>query len=439
MYTQWKPATRYIVGVGLFIFCIYIFYLSRSVLALFVIAALIAFLVRPVIGFLQRRLKFPKILAVLTTYLMVAIVIVLAPLVLIPPVVNAVNFFLGLDYQVLFENTLVWLENTLLNLKDSGVYLLGFNFVLDSVIDPILAIIAETGPAVTPSMPPISTIVTSIGQAFTLSYGVAVGVVGTVASSFVALMFLILSSIYLSVDGGKFYKNFLNFIPEEYRQDVKILSIRLKETWDSFFRGQVFLMLIIGVTVWLGLTIMGLPGAYALGIIAGFLEIIPNLGPTLAAIPAVIVALILGSSYLPINNFVFALIIIGFYILVNMFENAIVVPRVMGGSVKLHPLVVFIGVLVGATVWGILGALLAAPIIASAREIFNYLYRSVLGENPFPPREEIPDQEIPSIGEQVGEFKAKIEQLIKRSAQDTESSPDIEDQEPGGENESTGE
>jgi predicted PurR-regulated permease PerM len=430
MYTQWKPATRYIVGVGLFIFGIYVFYLSRSVLTLFVIAALIAFLVRPIIGFLKRRLRFPLILAVFTTYLVVAVVIVLAPLVLIPPIINAVNFFLGLDYQALIENTVVWFENTLLGLKDTGIYLFGFNFVLDSVVDPILALMADTGPVVIPQMPPLSTVVPSIGQAFAVSYGVAVGVVGTVASSFVALMFIILSSIYLSLDGQKFYEHFLSFIPEDHRSDVQILSIRLRDTWDSFFRGQVTLMIIIGVTVWLGLLALGLPGAYALGIIAGLLEIIPNLGPTMAAIPAVIVALLLGSSYLPINNIIFAFIIIGFYVLVNMFENTIVAPRVVGGSVKIHPLLVFIGVLVGVTVWGILGALLAAPIIASAREIINYLYCRVLGENPFPPQEDLPDQEVPSIREQVDELKTKAGKFLRKKPEDDEITKESPEPEP---------
>ena len=68
-------------------------------------------------------------------------------------------------------------------------------------------------------------------------------------------------------------------------------------------------MIIIGIVVWLGLTILGVPGAYALGIIAGILEIIPNLGPLLAAIPAVIVALLQGSERFAINNVVFALMV----------------------------------------------------------------------------------------------------------------------------------
>jgi hypothetical protein len=77
--------------------------------------------------------------------------------------------------------------------------------------------------------------------------------------------------------------------------------------------------------------------------------------------------------------------VIGFYILIQTLENSIIVPRVLGGAVELHPLIVLTGVLVGATTWGILGALLAAPTIASCREIIIYLYNKILDQDPFPP------------------------------------------------------
>jgi hypothetical protein len=186
-------------------------------------------------------------------------------------------------------------------------------------------------------------------------------------------------------------------------------------------------MVIIGMMVWLGLAILGLPGAFALGIIAGLLEIIPNLGPLLAAIPAVIVALLQGSDTLAVSHFIFALIIIVFYIVVNFFENTVVVPRVMGESVKLHPLVVILGVLVGASTWGILGALLAAPVIASGRVIFSYLYRHVIGVHPFPPARLKPVDKETSIKDKFDEIKDKAGELVQRgSGVDTESETDIE-------------
>ena len=129
-----------------------------------------------------------------------------------------------------------------------------------------------------------------------------------------------------------------------------------------------------------------MPGALILGILAGTLEIVPNLGPTLAMIPAVIVALIQGSEVLRplgIDNVSFALITIAIYFIIQQLENNIVVPRVIGDSVNLHPVVVICGVVVGLNVGGILGAFLAAPVLASLRVIGGYIHAKLLDYPPF--------------------------------------------------------
>jgi predicted PurR-regulated permease PerM len=147
-------------------------------------------------------------------------------------------------------------------------------------------------------------------------------------------------------------------------------------------------MLFIGVIDWLGLTVLGIPGAPYLGIISGLLEIVPNIGPVIATIPAVVVALLQGSTYLRVSPLFLALLVVAFYTLVQQFENNLIVPRVLGKAMNLPPLVVMTGALVGAEVGGVLGVMLATPVIATMRDIVSYVYRKILGENPFPPEEE---------------------------------------------------
>ena len=388
MTAEWKTSTKYIIGIGLILFGLLIVYISRSVLPALIIAGLIAFLVSPLVDILNKRLKFPKGLAVLVTYLIAIIVILLAPLILLPPIIDAVGFLFELDYQVLIDNFLTWLETSLNNLKESNLHILGVHIDLDSLIDSIMPGLREVSPVITPTLPSIDLIIGSTISAFSVSYGVAIGIVGSVTAGFVAFIFMILASVYLSLDGKEFYAKSLKIIPKPHRLEIRTLISRLKKIWESFFRGQITLMIIVGTSVWLGLTILGIPGAFALGIIAGMLEIIPNIGPILSAIPALIVALLQGSDLYDINNFFFALIVIGFYILIQALENYAIVPRVLGGAVELHPLIVLTGVLIGATTWGILGALLAAPTIASCREIIIYLYNKILDQDPFPPEVE---------------------------------------------------
>jgi predicted PurR-regulated permease PerM len=229
---------------------------------------------------------------------------------------------------------------------------------------------------------------------------------------------MFISSIYLSSDAGKLHTAVFSYVPEAHQEEFNTLLSRLNAIWRSFLRGQFTLMLIIGVVVWIGGTAIGLPGAFALGVIAGLLEIIPNLGPIIAAIPAVIVALIQGSNVLPVSNFTFAIIIIIFYIIVQGLENYFIVPRVLGDAVKIHPLVVIFGVLVGASVWGILGALLAAPVIASGKQIVSYLLYKIIDEDPFPPDEISTTGPVP-IGELLKRTQNKLRELvrIKRSSE----------------------
>jgi predicted PurR-regulated permease PerM len=125
-----------------------------------------------------------------------------------------------------------------------------------------------------------------------------------------------------------------------------------------------------------------MPGALYLGIFAGLLEIIPNLGPIIAAVPAVIVALIQGSVSLPISHLAFAVLIIIFYMLVQQVEDKLTVPRVLGAALELSPLIVMTGIVVGISVGGILGALLATPVIATGREVLHYIYSKMQEQEP---------------------------------------------------------
>ncbi|MDX1436641.1 MAG: AI-2E family transporter [Anaerolineales bacterium] len=373
---EWKTTTKYIVGVGIALFGLVLLFLSRPILPSLVIAALIAFLVRPLIFFFDVRLRFPRGLAVLITYLIAVLILLLLPMILIPSILSVVEFFIALDYQLLVTNLLDFAQTNLIFLQENGLQFLGFVINLDPLLAPLVESLEGFSPIVSPSLPSISTILDSLLSAVSLTFGVASDII----SAFISLFFLIIASVYFSLDGHRFYTSFLGVLPNSVKSETSELVDRLKVIWDSFFRGQITLMVLIGMVVWLGGTLLGLPGAFALGVIAGLLEILPNLGPVLATIPAVIVALIQGSTVLAVNNLAFAFIVLIFYILIQMLENYLVVPRVLGDAVKLHPLVVISGVLVGAATWGILGALIAAPVIASTREIVRYLYYKILEE-----------------------------------------------------------
>ena len=143
---------------------------------------------------------------------------------------------------------------------------------------------------------------------------------------------------------------------------------------------------------------LGVRYAPMLGLLAGLLEVIPNLGPTIAAIPAILLALFQEGTMLGISNFWYAAIVAAMYALVQQLENNLIVPRIMGRSLNLHPLMVLVGVVVGGSLGGILGMLLAAPTLATLRVFGRYIYCRIYDLDPFAePEEETEPPPKPSL------------------------------------------
>ncbi len=238
-------------------------------------------------------------------------------------------------------------------------------------------------------------------------------VVGTVVAKAAMVAFLFLASIYISMDAHTFRAALINAVPEAYQPEISFLLTRVERVWHAFFHGELELMLFIGVITTIGLLALGMPGGLYLGIIAGLLEVVPSFGPLIATIPAVIAALIQGSTYLPISHLAFAGLIILFYILLQQVENHFMSPRVLGGALELPPLIVMIGVVVGATAGGILGALVATPIVATGREILSYIRCKISNQEYALTESTVAEKDAPDVRKWLNSKLVEVQQLIK--------------------------
>ncbi len=433
MNTPWSRPTKYIVGVSLALLGIALLYLIRLVIPMLIIAALIAVIVRPIVLWLQQRVRLPRGLAVMVVYLGLAILVPLALLFIIPAIIDALRFVLNLDYQSILQGGLDWLRSWLASVKAAQLPMAALDAWIDQTVDVLLTNLQQVEPAVAPALPSLATILRSLRSVVTTTFGVAADLVGAVVSQVALVIFTFLASIYMSLSAHTYRGAFLRLVPAAYRPEFDALLGRIEHLWGAFFRGQLTLMLVIGLVSGLGLAVLGVPGALYLGIIAGLLELIPNLGPLIATIPAVIVALLQGSSYLPFSPLFLAVVVLLFYVLLQQVENNLIVPRVLGEAVELSPLVVMIGVLVGASTAGILGALLATPVIATAREIVRYLYRKMLGEAPFPPEDVSAEPAAPSSIGWYQRLRTWVQRLVQsrplaslRHVSDVRSTPNNE-------------
>lgn len=398
--TRWQEPTKYVVGVLLFLAVLALLYLSRSVIPVIILAALLALVVHPVISFFEKRLKLSRGLSIAATYLLVVALLILIPLVILPGIIEAVNALANVNFQALAETAV----QALADLADRVSQIPGLNPLLSPTLHALIVSLQGVS-SVQPVQPiPYEAALGGTIERLGQMLGVATRVLGPVVSAVVSIVFMLLISFYLSLSGDKLLSGYRKLLPPAYRAEITGLLDRIEGVWTGFLRGQFTLMVIVGALVWLGNTILGNSFALLLGIISGLLEVIPNLGPALALIPGVGLALLFGSSHLPVSNLVFALIVLAFYLLVQVAENQLIVPHVLGSAVELPPLVVILGVMVGATVAGILGALLAVPIVATGREVFSYLYNKILE----PPPEPTPPKAEPSLLDSVRNRLSKL-------------------------------
>jgi predicted PurR-regulated permease PerM len=206
-------------------------------------------------------------------------------------------------------------------------------------------------------------------------------VLQSVFSSFNFLVGLVIIPFwlfYVLQDESRVTKGLLQALHPELRPDIQRLAILIDSVLSAYVRGQLLLCLFVGILATLALSIIGVPFAPVLGLIAGIFEVLPNIGPYLGAIPAILIALATD----PISAIWVALA----FFAIQMIENLILVPRISGQSVKLHPALVMTVLVVGGQLAGLWGMLIAVPVTAIIRDVFLYLYLRLL-DDPLSPDE----------------------------------------------------
>ena len=218
--------------------------------------------------------------------------------------------------------------------------------------------------------------------------------------SAVGLFFLaIVLSIYIARDMPRF-THLVSELAQQpgYRADAERIMADFARIWDAYLRGQVILGLVIGVVVGVVLAVLGVNNALGLGVLSGIMEFLPVVGPIIGAGAAVLVALFQETPSFGLSSFYFGMLVLAVMFLIQQIENNLLVPRIVGGALNLHPLEVMISVLMGASLAGILGAILAAPVLATVKLLGAYAWRKMLDLSPFAEEPKRPAQpaETPS-------------------------------------------
>jgi len=353
MKNEWQPTTKYIVAIALVIllllFMLYIGGLFRPL----VVAGFMAYLLNPFVAFMTRRTRLPR------------------------KVWANVVFFLSFIFMIALISSLVPLMVKQLN---------PISAALEEVADQ-LELILSTPVFIGPFEVNLGLVIPAIqkmaNQAGTPFLQDPLLLIENTSRSAAYVLIAVFSVYYFLVDWDDLREWLLRIAPAAQHNDIRHLYFEIRAIWLAYLRGQITLVVVVGLVFTVTLLVLGLPGALIIGPITGLLTLIPDIGPIIGIIIAVIVALLQDSHLLPINNFYFALLVAAVSFVLLGIKNVWLRPRIMGRAVKMHEGLVLISILAAVMYQGILGALIVVPVMASMAVIFRYLRRRLLGLPPF--------------------------------------------------------
>ncbi|MBN1565072.1 MAG: AI-2E family transporter [Anaerolineae bacterium] len=371
----WSLATKRIVALivaGLLLLIMR--RIEGSVWTSLVIALVLAYLLSPLVGFFEQRLKriesfeLRRSLSVLLTWFVVIGLFALFVGLIVPAMVAQIRQFAD-DLPGLIEETQADLKAAL----SQEITIGKTKFVPWDELENAFA--PDDGEG--------TTVTERLQSAILALADPALGLVGGVVSFLFTIFFVLVMLFYLMRDGPLFVNYLVGSVPESYQGDARLIFHELALIWNAYLRGQIMLCLAIAIATYSAALILGLPQPLLLATVAGFLEFIPNIGPTIAQIPALLFAFTTDSTTIASLDagLVYAVVVSLTYIAIQQLEAIFLVPRILGGSLNLHPFVVLLAILIGASLGSVLGVILAAPVAATLRLFGRYLRAKLLDED----------------------------------------------------------
>lgn len=311
----------------------FLFYL-RHIIFIILIAVIIALIMNPAVDSMHKR-KIPRVLGALTLFLLTFLFMGLLSYFVIPPLAKEISQ-LASQFPT-FVNQI--------NIDESLIKKQGIDGNLAQSVQGLLIEISK-----------------SLKEA---ASSFVIAIFSLLGGIFSAILILVIS-FYLVVEEDGVEKFVKELIPGKFQPQALRIMRKIEIKLGRWFVGQISLGLIVGSLSLVGLYILGVPYAFVLAILAGILELIPYLGPTLSAIPAIIIAYTVSP--------LLAVLTLLLYFLIQQFENYLIVPKVMEKSVGLHPVVIIIVVLIGGQLGGVLGVILSVPFATILSIIFEDFY-----------------------------------------------------------------
>lgn len=312
--------------VFIFVALVFLFYFARQALGVLAVAIVISLGLEPLVSFLENR-KIPRLLGVIIIFFLALLIFATVIYFVAPIVILEIGGFLEHFNESFFKIFGVGLPQALI--KDFSLS-----------VGKIFGFLTSSNISVT-------------------------GAIGSVLSKTVLVFSTIIITFYLTVERDGTGRLLRVILPDIYERSVLKIFESFKIKIRRWFVAQLGLSLVIGAVVTLGLWLLDVRYFFILGLMAAVFEIVPLIGPVLAGAVAFLVALS--------DSFTLGLYVILFFVIIQQLENHILIPFIIGKTMKVHPVVVLVSLLAGGQVAGFVGIVLSVPIAVLAQEIFYYL------------------------------------------------------------------
>lgn len=342
-------------GVGTVVLLAFLAGAARDILLLVFLAVLLGAALEPLVGQIRGRVGIGRGLSILIVYATFFLAVVGVAVFLVP----AALVQLGGAFERLpefLDRVRAWSANLRPEALSDGV---------GALID---AVAAPFRPGQTPDPDGI------VGMSLA---------VGHVAAALVTLLALV---FFWLTERSRLQRYALAFVTEDRRAGIRDAWNEIESRLGMWVRGQLVLMATIGIATGIAYSVLGLPGALLLALIAALTEVIPIVGPLIGAIPALLVATTISPET--------AIVTMGIYLLIHAVEGNVLVPVVMRNTVGLSPFLVLVSLLIGGAAGGILGAIVAVPIVAGLTVILDRLQDRETPVQVDPAAERVPEDAV---------------------------------------------
>ncbi len=360
----WSSTTKLIVGLSITAVIAILLIQFRFILGPLIMAFVVAYLMQPVAAYFSRITHLSWKPSVNLVFLIFVVSLITLVFMLGLVVVQQ-----GQSLYKVVESFITDLPNLVEELT-SQTYQVG-PFVIDFSQTNLEDVVNQVIPNLQSPLSQIGSIITSLASG-------TLGTLGWILFSLVIAFFLLTETTTVS-DA---------LVPIEipfYGPDMRMLGIELRKVWNAFLRGQVIVIGLVIVTYSIFLLVMGVRYSLALALLLGIARLIPYIGPLIAWATTFVVILFQSGNYFGLEQWQYGLIVMGIGLLIDQVYDNLVSPRLLGDTLGIHPAALLVMAIVGANLLGVVGLILAAPVLATLMLVVRYVTRKMLDLDPFPP------------------------------------------------------